>query len=74
MTYFHLGILYAKAGKADPAIEAFAEAINLEPDTYRKLLAQELKNVHSALDSVRYKDRFIQLLKIEQRLFPRSAF
>lgn len=60
--YFRLGLLYAKINQPDPAITNFAKAIELEPDKYRQLLREELKNVHSVLDSVRYRDAFIRLL------------
>lgn len=60
--FFRLGILYAKANMPDPAIANFSKAIQLEPDKYRQILREELKNVHSVLDSVRYKDAFIRLL------------
>jgi hypothetical protein len=46
----------------DPAIVSFAKAIQLEPDKYRQILREELKNVHSVLDSVRYKESFVRLL------------
>jgi len=62
LNYFHLGVLYAKAGQTDPAISAFAKAIELEPDKYRSLLREELKKVHSVLDSIRYKEAFTRLL------------
>jgi len=61
-TYFRLGILYAKANNPDAAIPNFAKAIQLEPEKYRQVLRDELKNVHSVLDSVRYKDAFVRLL------------
>jgi superkiller protein 3 len=60
--YFRLGILYAKGNLPDPAIANFAKAIQLEPEKYRQILREELKNVHSVLDSVRYKDAFVRLL------------
>jgi tetratricopeptide (TPR) repeat protein len=60
--YFRLGILYAKDNQPDPAIANFARAIQMEPEKYRQILREELKNVHSVLDSVRYKDAFIRLL------------
>jgi len=62
MNYFHLGVLYAKAEKADPSIEAFAKAVDLEPEEYRPRLLQELKKVHSVLDPVRYDDRFLSIV------------
>ena len=62
LNYFHLGVLYAKANQPDPAIAAFARAIELEPDKYRPLLKEELKKVHSVLDPVRYKESFTRLL------------
>ena len=62
LNYFHLGVLYAKANQADPAIAAFARAIELEPDKYRSLLKEELKKVHSVLDPIRYKENFTRLL------------
>jgi tetratricopeptide (TPR) repeat protein len=61
-TYFHLGILYAKTNQPDPSIANFTRAIELEPDKYRAMLKEELKSAHSALDSVRYKDKFVRLL------------
>jgi len=63
MNYFRLGMLYAKNNLPDPAIENFAKAIQLEPEKYRQMLLDELKNVHSVLDSVRYRDAFVRLLK-----------
>ena len=62
LNYFHLGVLYAKANQPEPAIAAFARAIELEPDKYRPLLKEELKKVHSILDPVRYKESFTRLL------------
>jgi tetratricopeptide (TPR) repeat protein len=61
-TYFRLGVLYAKVNNPDPAISNLAKAVQLEPDKYRALLKEELKNVHSVLDSIRYKDAFVRLL------------
>lgn len=63
INYFRLGILYAKNNLPDPAVENFARAIQLEPAKYRQMLLEELKNVHSILDSVRYRDDFVRLLK-----------
>lgn len=60
--YFHLGVLYAKNDLAAPAIAAFTRAVELEPERYRALLREELKNVQSVLDSVRYKPEFTRLL------------
>ena len=62
VNYFHLGILYAKMNQPDPSIQAFSKAIALEPEKYREILREELKNVHSVLDSVRYKSAFTRLL------------
>ena len=55
-------MLYAKGNQADLAIPAFAKAIEMEPEKYRAILMDELKNLHSALDSVRYNKEFRQLL------------
>jgi hypothetical protein len=63
-TYFHLGILYANTDQPDLSIANFARAIELEPDKYRAMLKEELKNVHSVLDSVRYKDKFVRMLAL----------
>ena len=60
--YFHLGVLYAKNNQPDPAIAAFARAIEMDPEKYRTLLKEELKKVVSILDSVRYKAEFNRLL------------
>jgi tetratricopeptide (TPR) repeat protein len=62
LTYFHLGILYAKTDQPDLSIANFSRAIELEPDKYRAMLKEELKKVHSVLDSVRYKEKFVRLL------------
>jgi len=62
LNYFRLGVLYAKVNQPDPSIAAFAKAIELEPDKYRAILREELKKVHSVLDSVRYKEGFARLL------------
>jgi tetratricopeptide (TPR) repeat protein len=62
LNYFRLGILYAKGNSPDASIKNFAKAIELEPEKYRQLLREELKNVHSVLDSVRYKDAFVRLV------------
>jgi tetratricopeptide (TPR) repeat protein len=62
--YFRLGVLYAKSDQPDPSIAAFARAVEMEPDKYRSILREELKNVHSVLDSVRYKAAFRRLLSV----------
>ena len=64
--HFHLGILYAKTNQPDASIAAFTRAIELEPDRYRPILREELKKVHSVLDSVRYKESFTRLLGSDQ--------
>ena len=45
--------------------EAFAKAVDMEPEEYRPRLLKELKNVHSVLDPVRYDDRFLRILGIQ---------
>jgi tetratricopeptide (TPR) repeat protein len=60
--YFRLGILYAKNNQADQAIDSLAKAIELEPDKYRQILREELRNVHSVFDGIRYKEKFARLL------------
>jgi tetratricopeptide (TPR) repeat protein len=67
VNYFRLGVLYAKADQSDPAIAAFGKAIELEPEKYRAILREELKKVHSVLDSVRYKETFTRLLNVPVR-------
>ena len=62
LNYFHLGVLYAKTDQPDPAIAALAKAIELEPEKYRTKLREELKKVHSVLDSIRYRESFTRLL------------
>jgi tetratricopeptide (TPR) repeat protein len=62
INYFRLGILYAKNNQVDQAIDSLGKAIALEPDKYRQILREELKNVHSVLDSIRYKEKFTRLL------------
>jgi tetratricopeptide (TPR) repeat protein len=61
-SYFRLGVLYAKRNKPEEAISNLAKAIEMEPEKYRQILREELKNVHSVLDSIRYKDGFAKLL------------
>jgi tetratricopeptide (TPR) repeat protein len=68
--YFHLGVLYAKNNQPDPAIAAFAKAIEMEPDKYQALLKEELKKVVSILDSVRYKAEFNKLLSAPKKQSP----
>jgi tetratricopeptide (TPR) repeat protein len=63
-TYFHLGVLYAKSDQPDLSITNFTRAIELDPDKYRAMLREELIKVHSVLDSVRYKEKFIRLLAL----------
>jgi tetratricopeptide (TPR) repeat protein len=60
--YFLLGILYAKIGQSDQALTNLAKAVDMEPDKYRQILREELKQIHSVLDSIRYTDRFARLL------------
>jgi tetratricopeptide (TPR) repeat protein len=62
VNYFHLGILYAKNNQPDLSITAFAKAIEREPEKYRAILKEELKNVHSVLDSIRFQKNFTRLL------------
>ena len=61
-TFFSLGILYCKKNLPDEAIPNFAKAIQLEPEKYRQILREELKNLHSVLDCVRYRNDFVRLL------------
>jgi tetratricopeptide (TPR) repeat protein len=65
VNYFHIGVLYAKGNQPDPAIAALTKAVELEPQKYRALLNEELKKVHSVLDSIRYKPDFTKLLKTD---------
>jgi tetratricopeptide (TPR) repeat protein len=65
--YFRLGVLYAKANQPEQAIASFGKAIELEPDKYRGILLEELKNVHSVLDSIRYKEGFTRLLNLPSK-------
>jgi Tfp pilus assembly protein PilF len=67
LTYFHLGVLYAKTDQPDISIVYFTRAIELEPDKYRAMLKEELKKVHSVLDSVRYKEKFVRLLAFSSK-------
>jgi tetratricopeptide (TPR) repeat protein len=60
--YFRLGVLYAKANQPEPSIANFGKAIELEPEKYRQVLREELRKVHSVLDSVRYQEKFARLL------------
>ena len=60
--FFSLGILYCKENLPDKAVPNFAKAIQLEPDKYRQILREELKNLHSVLDCVRYRNDFVRLL------------
>ena len=62
INHFHLGVLYARNDQSDQSITAFAKAIELDPERYRAVLNEELKNVHSVLDSIRYQKRFTDLL------------
>jgi tetratricopeptide (TPR) repeat protein len=62
LNYFHLGVLYAKVSLPDASIAAFTRAIEMEPEKYRAVLKEELKKVHSVLDSVRYKEGFAKLI------------
>jgi tetratricopeptide (TPR) repeat protein len=64
LTYFHLGVLYAKTDQPDLSIANFTRALELEPDKYRAMLKEELRKVHSMLDSVRYKEKFVRLLAL----------
>jgi tetratricopeptide (TPR) repeat protein len=64
--YFHLGVLYAKNDRPEPSIDAFAKAVELDPERYRAVLREELKNVHSILDGVRFQKRFMDLLATGQ--------
>jgi len=62
VNYFRSGVLYAKNDQSDQAIAAFGKAIDLEPEKYRAILREELKKVHSVLDSIRYKEAFVRLV------------
>ena len=62
INYFHLGILYAKNNQPDPALANLTKAVEMEPDKYRAMLREELRKVHSVLDSIRYTERFTKLL------------
>jgi hypothetical protein len=61
--YLHLGMLYVKNNQADRSIDAFAKAVELDPDGTRAVLREELKKLHSLFESIRYRTAFTRLLK-----------
>jgi protein O-GlcNAc transferase len=62
--YYSLGFLYAKTGRPGEAIASFAAAIEMEPETYRGMLREEVKNSRSILEEVRHKKEFMDLFEI----------
>lgn len=61
-SHFRLGVLLAKTGQVEPALEHLARAVALEP-RFKLILRDELRNVHSDLDSIRYMQRFADIIK-----------
>jgi len=61
-SHFRLGVLLARIGQGDAALEQLEKAVALEPKL-KQMLRDELRNVHSDLDSVRYKQRFADIIK-----------
>ena len=66
--HFRLGVLYSRRNKVDQSIDHFSRSLELEPAKYLPIIQQELLNVASDLDAVRYKPRFAELLKKHDHL------
>ena len=61
--HFRVGVLYSKRNKVSESIEHFSRSLELEAVKYLPIIQQELLNVTSDLDAVRYETRFAELLK-----------
>ena len=66
--HFRLGVLYSRRNKVDQSIDHFSRSLELEPAKYLPIIQQELRNVASDLDAIRYKPRFAELLKKHDHL------
>ncbi len=66
--HFRLGVLYSRRNKVDQSIDHFSRSLELEPAKYLPIIQQELRNVVSDLDAVRYQPRFAELLKKHDHL------
>ena len=61
--HFRLTFLWARQGAKDQALEHLQQAFEKDAETYVRLAAEELLNISSELDSIRYTDEFNQLLE-----------
>lgn len=62
ISYFRLAILYAKQSKVEEALDHLSLAFEKDPERFVPLVLNELRNVTSDLDSIRYTKRFNSLL------------
>jgi superkiller protein 3 len=61
--HFRLTYLWARQGAKEQALEHLQQAFEKEAETYVRLAAEELLQVSSDWDSIRYTDEFNQLLE-----------
>ncbi|RPJ60424.1 MAG: tetratricopeptide repeat protein [Acidobacteria bacterium] len=66
--HFRLAILYSRERNVDEALKHLAVAFERQADKYLPMVLDELKNIHSDLDAIRYTKAFADLMaKYERR-------
>ena len=60
--HFRLAVLFAGQSEKELAIEHLEKAFQIEPEKYVPIMRQELRNVHSPFDSIRYTPAFAELM------------
>ena len=68
--HFRLGILYARQSEPDKSLKHLKVAFGENPQKFVPLVQTELRQVHSDLDSIRYRRDFNDLLKKYQPQTP----
>jgi len=65
--HFRLAVLHSRTGTVDEALKHLTIAFERQPDKYVPMVVDELKNVHSDLDAIRYTKAFADLLAMHQK-------
>ncbi len=65
--HFRLAVLYSRGRNTDEALKHLAIAFERQGDKYVPMVVDELKNVHSDLDAIRYTKAFADLMAKYQK-------
>ena len=70
--HFRLAVLFAQEGAAGEALEHLRTALEREPAKYLPFVDQELRNVRSDFDAIRYSAEFSKIIKKARESMPET--